>query len=112
MVTSPETSAYCPRDKPDNSAVVNIGLMGLGVVGTGVAAHILGSNFCMADVTGCTVNLKKVLVRDASLTRDVELPEGVLTTNAEDILADPDIHIVVEVMKMVTSRRKCNLNGK
>ena len=98
MATSPETSADGPPDKPDNSAVVNIGLMGLGVVGTGVAAHILGSNFSMADVTGRTVNLKKVLVRDASLTRDVELPTGVLTTNAEDILTDPEIHIVVEVM--------------
>ena len=98
MATSPETSADGPPDKPDNSTVVNIGLMGLGVVGTGVAAHILGSNFFMADMTGRTVNLKKVLVRDASLTRDVELPAGVLTTNAEDILTDPDIHIVVEVM--------------
>ncbi|MDE0721396.1 MAG: hypothetical protein OSB75_12715, partial [Dehalococcoidia bacterium] len=77
MATSPETSADGPPGKPDNSAVVNIGLMGLGVVGTGVAAHILGSNFSMADVTGRTVNLKKVLVRDASLTRDVELPTGV-----------------------------------
>ena len=98
MATSPETSADGPPDKPDNSTVVNIGLMGLGVVGTGVAAHILGSNFFMADMTGRTVNLKKVLVRDASLTRDVELPAGVLTTNAEDILTDPEIDIVVEVM--------------
>ena len=98
MATSPVTSADGPPDKLENGAVVNIGLMGLGVVGTGVAAHILGSNFSMADVTGRTVNLKKVLVRDSSLTRDVELPAGVLTTNAENILTDPDIHIVVEVM--------------
>jgi homoserine dehydrogenase len=72
--------------------------MGLGVVGTGVAAHILGSEHSLADVTGRIVNLKKVLVRDASRPRDVDLPAGVLTTNAEDILSDPNIHIVVEVM--------------
>ena len=28
----------------------------------------------------------------------MDLPSGLLTTNAEDILADPDIHILVEVM--------------
>ena len=77
---------------------INVGLMGLGVVGTGVAAHLLGKNAVLSDLTGRSVNLKKVLVRDASRSRDVELPAGVMTTNAEDILSDPDIHIVVEVM--------------
>ena len=72
--------------------------MGLGVVGTGVAAHLLSKNAALSDLTGRPVNLKKVLVRDASRSRDVELPAGVITTNAEDILSDPDIHIVVEVM--------------
>ena len=98
MATSPENSTDGSANNLDNSAVVNIGLMGLGVVGTGVAAHILGSEHSLADVTGRIVNLKKVLVRDASRSRDVDLPAGVLTTNAEDILSDPNIHIVVEVM--------------
>ncbi|HCL25198.1 MAG TPA: homoserine dehydrogenase, partial [Dehalococcoidia bacterium] len=30
--------------------------------------------------------------------RVIDLPDDLLTTNAEDILADPDIHILVEVM--------------
>ena len=78
--------------------VINVGLMGLGVVGTGVAATLLGSASSLSEVTGRKVNLKKVLVRDLSLTRDINLPADVLTTNAKDILADPDIHILVEVM--------------
>ena len=79
-------------------AVINVGLMGLGVVGTGVAAKLLGSSSSLAEVTGRKINLKKVLVRDLSRTRDIQLPADVLTTNAKDILADPDIHILVEVM--------------
>ena len=79
-------------------AVINVGLMGMGVVGTGVAAHLLGDGPSLSDVTGRPVKLKKVLVRDISRPRDIDLPAGLLTTNAEDILADPDIHIVVEVM--------------
>ena len=77
---------------------INVGLMGLGVVGTGVAAHILGKASFLAAVTGRNVNLKKVLVRDITRSRDIDLPSGLLTTNAEDILADPEIHIVVEVI--------------
>ena len=78
--------------------VINVGLMGLGVVGTGVAAKLLGSSSSLAEVTGRKINLKKVLVRDSLRTRDIQLPADVLTTNAKDILADPDIHILVEVM--------------
>ena len=78
--------------------VINVGLMGLGVVGTGVAAHLLGNGPSLADVAGRPVKLKKVLVRDTSLPRDIELPSGLITTNAEDILSDPDIHVLVEVM--------------
>ena len=77
---------------------INVGLMGLGVVGTGVAAHILGKASFLAAVTGRNVNLKKVLVRDITRARDINLPSGLLTNNAEDILADPEIHIVVEVI--------------
>jgi homoserine dehydrogenase len=77
---------------------INVGLMGLGVVGTGVAAHILGKASFLAAVTGRNVNLKKVLVRDITRSRDIDFPSGLLTTNAEDILADPEIHIVVEVI--------------
>ena len=82
-------------DIPD---VINVGLMGLGVVGTGVATHLLDRGSSLADVAGRSVNLKKVLVRDPALPRGIKLPSGVMTTNAEDILSDPDIHIVVEVM--------------
>ena len=77
---------------------INVGLMGLGVVGTGVAAYILGKASSLAAATGRNVNLKKVLVRDITRARDIDLPSGLLTTNAEDILADAEIHIVVEVI--------------
>ncbi len=86
------------RISAGSPTVINVGLMGLGVVGTGVAAKLLGSGSSLAELTGRKVNLKKVLVRDFSRARDIKLPADVLTTNAKDILADPDIHILVEVM--------------
>jgi homoserine dehydrogenase len=88
-------STGMPAESP---SVINVGLMGLGVVGTGVAAKLLGNGSPLSDVTGRLVKLKRVLVRDISRPRDIDLPDGLLTTNADDILGDPDIHIVVEVM--------------
>ena len=89
------SSSGMPGEVPDE---INVGLMGLGVVGTGVAAYILGKASSLAAATGRNVNLKKVLVRDITRARDIDLPSGLLTTNAEDILADAEIHIVVEVI--------------
>ena len=83
---------------PATTEAINIGLMGLGTVGGGVAAALSVNADEIRRKTGRTVRLRRALVRDASKTREPSPPPGVLTTNPEDILADPDIHVVVEVM--------------
>ena len=77
---------------------INVGLMGLGVVGGGVASVLLQEPSLVSARVGRPVNLRRVLVRDRSRLRDVEVPAALLTTNAEDILDDPEIDILVEVM--------------
>ncbi|MDE2779023.1 MAG: homoserine dehydrogenase [Chloroflexota bacterium] len=77
---------------------INVGLLGLGVVGGGVAAALLEQAEVVAAKVGRPVNLKKVLVRDAARKRDVAVPDSLITTNPEDILSDPDIPLVVEVI--------------
>ncbi len=77
---------------------INIGLMGMGTVGGGVAGSLLANADAIKRKTGKTVHLKRALVRDVSLPRNPAPPAGVLTTNPEDILSDPDIQIVVETM--------------
>ncbi len=82
----------------DGNAVVNIGLMGLGTVGGGVAAALSGNADAIRRKTGRTVRLRKALVRDTAKVRHPVPPAGVLTTNPEEILNDPEIQIVVEMM--------------
>lgn len=77
---------------------VNIGLMGLGTVGGGVAAALLDNADAIRRKTGVGVRLRRALVRDLARPRQPQLPAAVLTANPEDILADPEIGIVVEVM--------------
>ena len=82
----------------DGATTINIGLMGLGTVGGGVAAALLDNADAIARKTGRRVALRRILVRDIARPRQPAPPSGILTANPEDILADPDIHIVVEVM--------------
>ncbi|MAF39388.1 MAG: homoserine dehydrogenase [Chloroflexi bacterium] len=72
--------------------------MGLGVVGGGVAATLLDRSETIRGKIGRPVKLKKVLVRDLAKTRNSALPPSLLTTDPEEILSDPDIHVLVEVI--------------
>ena len=82
----------------DSQSTINIGLMGLGTVGGGVASALLENGDSIKRKTGRAVRLHKALVRDLTRSRTPQPPAGLLTTNPEDILADPSIDIVVEVM--------------
>jgi homoserine dehydrogenase len=72
---------------------VNIGLLGLGVVGSGVAHALLEKKDSLAEQSGGPLILRKVAEK-----RSVELEPGLLTQNAEEILTDPKIDIVIEVI--------------
>ncbi|MFA1820955.1 homoserine dehydrogenase [Virgibacillus oceani] len=77
---------------------VSIGLLGLGVVGSGVIKLIENHQKEIAHKLGCSVQIKSVLVRNPDKARDVNLDRTFLTTNPDDILNDPEIDIIVEVM--------------
>ncbi|HIM38166.1 MAG TPA: homoserine dehydrogenase [Dehalococcoidia bacterium] len=79
-------------------AQINVGLLGMGVVGCGVAAALIGQSRDIALKIGRPVKLKKVLVRNLGKHTGANLPPGILTTNPEEILNNNDIHVVVEVM--------------
>ncbi len=51
-----------------------------------------------AGQVGAPLTIRRAAVRDLTKPRSVTLPEGVLTDRVEDVLNDPEIDIVVEVM--------------
>ena len=77
---------------------VGIGLLGMGVVGGGVASVLGDKSALLAKLAGAPLKLQGALVRDLSRQRAASLPDGALTTHADDILNNPDVDIVVEVM--------------
>lgn len=78
---------------------INIALLGFGTVGSGVAETIKRNSQMMAEQLGCQLKITYVLVRHPDKYKNIPLLEGVhLTSSFEEIMADPDIDIVVEVM--------------
>ncbi|MDP4105119.1 MAG: homoserine dehydrogenase, partial [Bacillota bacterium] len=77
---------------------ISIGLLGLGTVGTGVVKIINDHQDKLMHQVGCPVVIKKILVKNLNKSRSIELETSKLTTVAEDILDDPDIDVVIEVM--------------
>lgn len=76
---------------------IGIGLMGLGVVGSGVARILQDKAQVYARQIGCPIELKRVLVRDAAKPR-ADVSAELLTADAGDLLDDPAIDIIIEVM--------------
>jgi len=77
---------------------ISIGLMGLGVVGSGVAKTLFEKSDAIAQQVGCPLKIKKILVRDLSKKRDFDVSHHLLTTDPEQIITDPEIDIVIEVI--------------
>jgi homoserine dehydrogenase len=68
--------------------VTKIALVGMGTVGTGVARLLTEQGDRLARHAGRRLELAKVVVSDISKPRDVKLPEGVLTDDLEELIAD------------------------
>jgi homoserine dehydrogenase len=73
-----------------------IGLLGLGTVGTGTAQILLNAQGRHPLVQ--EIEIDRVGVRSLDKPREVEFPEGVITTDLEAIVTDPQIDIVVETI--------------
>lgn len=80
------------------SEKISIGLLGFGTVGSGVIRIVENHQQELQHQVGAEVVIDKVLVRDASKPRAVEISEHLLTEDPEDVISNPNIDIVVEVM--------------
>jgi len=75
---------------------VNVGLLGLGVVGSAVARTLIEKSEMISARVGCPVRLRRALVRRAGVERPV--PPSLITVDPSEVLADPGIDVVIELM--------------
>jgi len=75
-----------------------VAIIGLGTVGSGVARLLLDFGDRTGRHAGRTLWLEKAVVRDLARSRDCDLPEGVLTDQLEDVIDDPEIEVVAQLI--------------
>ena len=75
-----------------------IGLAGMGNVGAGVFKHLTLNRALLRERLGFELLVRKVALRDASRDRGVAIAPELVTTRWQDLLEDPSIQIVVELM--------------
>ncbi len=77
---------------------IKIGILGFGNIGTGTYELLEMNRQEIETTLDAKVEIAKILVRDASKDRGLDVPKGTFTTNADDILNNPEIDIVIEVL--------------
>ena len=80
------------------AAKINVGIIGVGTVGAGVARALLEKSRRLEQRVGARVVLRRACDRDFRHPQGVQLPARLRTRDPYAILRDPDIHIVVELI--------------
>lgn len=90
---------------------LGIALIGCGTVGGGVAKILLTQPERLAARAGRSLTLRRVVVRDAKKPRDTTLPAELVSTDIAAAIADPTVHVVVELIGGTTTAKKVVLDA-
>lgn len=95
---------------------INIGLIGFGNIGTGVVNALNINGELMRERMGATLRMKRIADIDTTRKRDAEYDPAIVTADAHQLLDDPDIDVVIELMGGLEPARtfvsKALSNGK
>jgi homoserine dehydrogenase len=92
-------------------AHIRVGLLGCGNVGGALVQLLQRDREAMAEQAGLDLEVTRVAVRSTSRERPVEFAPGVLTSDAESVVTDPDIDVVVEVIGGIEPARSLVLDA-
>ncbi len=95
---------------------VKAGLIGFGTIGAGVVRILDSSAEVIRQRLGASVQITKIADLDIKTDRGIKVDPGILTTNADEVLEDPEIEIVIELIGGYEPARSFTLkaiqNGK
>ena len=77
---------------------IGVGLIGFGNVGSGVVKTLREKKALLNEKTGLEISLKKICDQDITSKRNVNVDKGLLTRDPKDVLTDPEIDIVIELV--------------
>ncbi|HJV36834.1 homoserine dehydrogenase [Geomonas sp.] len=77
---------------------IKIGLLGFGTIGAGVVKLLKENSSLISEKTGAQLSLKTIADLDITTDRGVSTDGIKLTTNADEVLSDPEISVVIELI--------------
>jgi homoserine dehydrogenase len=77
---------------------IHVGLLGCGTVGTGVARLLLNNRDLIRSRVGAEIILKRVADIDPDRDRGLRFDNGVMITDARQVVDDPEIDIILEMI--------------
>ena len=77
---------------------VNVGIIGFGTVGSGTVQILLENRDLITSRVGSEIVIRKIADLDLDTDRGIPLDPGLLTRDAMEIINDPQIDIVVELI--------------
>ena len=78
--------------------LIKVGMLGIGNVGRGTYQALEMNHKKIAETTGLDIEIVKILNRHPEKDRGIDIPKEKYTANVDDILTDPEIDIVVELI--------------
>jgi len=77
---------------------IGIGLAGFGTVGSGVYKNLVRNGALIEERAGVCFRVRRIAVKDLAEPRAVEAPEELFVTRPDELIEDPGIQIVIELM--------------
>ncbi|HBA88604.1 MAG TPA: homoserine dehydrogenase [Geobacter sp.] len=77
---------------------IKIGLLGFGTIGAGVVKLLSANSTLLEEKTGTRISLKSIVDLDITTDRGVNTEGIILTRNAEEVLTDPEISVIIELI--------------
>jgi homoserine dehydrogenase len=87
----------CFYHRPMDTSV-GVGLLGAGTVGGALIRRLVNDREAIEAKTGLALEVRRVAVRNQAKVRDFELPDGVMTADPREVVDDPSVQLIVEVM--------------
>ncbi|MEW6667123.1 MAG: homoserine dehydrogenase [Thermodesulfobacteriota bacterium] len=77
---------------------INVGVIGFGTVGSGAVQILLENREIIRNRVGSEIAVKRIADIDIETDRGLPVDKALLTREAMDVINDPEIHIVLELM--------------
>jgi homoserine dehydrogenase len=90
---------------------IGIGILGFGTVGQGVWKHLTDKKGDLESRLGVKIDLRKVALRDPKKSRVIKISKNKITKNAYEVIDDPQVHVVCELIGGTTKAREFTLRA-